>query len=60
MPLRPGLPRRGRVANILSSSFADGLLGGMHTIRNLVVQAHQVTLYTDWAALISGSKSGSQ
>eukprot|EP00983_Pelagomonas_calceolata_P059729 1146057-Pelagomonas_calceolata.AAC.9 len=46
------------LANTLSSaSFADDLLIETNTIQNLKIQAHKITLYSDWAALIiSGSK----
>jgi len=48
-----------RLANTLSSaSFADDLLSETNTIQNLKIQAHKITLYSDWAALtISGSKT---
>eukprot|EP00983_Pelagomonas_calceolata_P022180 697193-Pelagomonas_calceolata.AAC.1 len=47
------------LANILSSaSFADDLLSKTNTIQNIKIQAHRITLYSDWAALIiSGSKT---
>jgi len=45
------------LANIISSSsFADDLTSVTNTIKDLKMQIHKLTLYSDWAAL-SGSKT---